>query len=345
MRARMYRAPSRRYARGVRRPTSRFALPLACLLICAASRPGLAEQPDPAPEPGQEPARSPDPAPDDELDPGVDFALHGAITAGLLAGTLLVTLVPVDRGELWERHIFGPLDRRVENDFSASAAQWSDGLLALTLVSPVLLELPRGLRRDTGQRLLMYSEAVSASLLLNNLAKYLVQRPRPYNYHPDPRVQGYADASGDDAHLSFYSGHASSAFAAAVAGSYLFSLGPAGEDAKAVVWLIQTTLATATAGLRVRAGKHFYSDVVIGAVAGSGMGLLVPALHAGEGGLRMPSGLEWGAMAGGVILGGLASWLLPLDHDVLTPLDAASALEIPTMAPASAPVLWYTGQF
>jgi membrane-associated phospholipid phosphatase len=304
------------------------------VLACAAPRPGLAQEAGPGS--GL--------APDWESDTRGDFAIDGAITAGLLAGTLLVSLVPVDRNGLWERQLFGPLDDQVKDEFSSSSAQMADALLTVTTVAPVLLQLPRGLNENTGRRLLLYSEAVTASLFLNGLAKYLVQRPRPYNYHPDQRVRDYAESTGDDSHLSFYSGHASTAFAAAVAGSYLFSLGPGDEKAKATVWLLQITLAAATSGLRVRAGKHFYSDVAIGAVAGSATGLLVPALHAGEHGLRVPSSMEWGAMAVGVVMGGLVAWLLPLDSDILTPLDAASALEIPTMAPVSAPTLWFTGQ-
>jgi membrane-associated phospholipid phosphatase len=283
--------------------------------------------------------------PDREADLRGDFAIDGAITAGLLAGTLLASLIPVSKDGLWDRQIFGPLDDRVKDEFSSSAAKMADALVTVTVVAPALLQLPRGLNEGTGRRLLLYSEAVSASLLLNGLAKYLVQRPRPYNYHPDQRVRDYAESAGDDSHLSFYSGHASNAFAAAVAGSYLFSLGPTDDTTRAVVWLFHVTLATATSGLRVRAGRHFYSDVAIGAVAGSATGVLVPALHAGEHGLRMPSGREWVGMAGGVFLGGLVAWLLPLDRDILTPLDAASALEIPTMAPVSAPTLWFTGQF
>lgn len=336
-----------RYTRGVRGRALRYALPLACVLVCAAPRPGQAQQAGPAPggNPGPGPSLGPSLGPSWEADTTVDLVVDGAITAGLLAGTVLVSLVPVDTDSLWDRQLFGPVDDRVKDEFSASAAKMADGLLTLTMVAPVLLQVPRGLNQDTGRRLLLYSEAVTASLFLNGLAKYLVQRPRPYNYHPDQRVRDYADSTGDDSHLSFYSGHASTAFAAAVAGSYLFSLGPGDEKVKATVWLLQMTLATATSGLRVRAGKHFYSDVAIGAVAGGATGLLVPVLHAGEQGMRMPSGLEWGAMAGGVVLGGLVSWLLPLDGDVLTPLAATSALEIPTMAPVSAPTLWFTGQF
>jgi membrane-associated phospholipid phosphatase len=333
----MDRAAGRRYTGSVHGRTPRCALLLLSVLTSVAPQRGQAQQADPAPVGPEQPAY--------EAETRVDFALDGAITAGLLAGTLLVTRLPVDTDGLWEHQLFGRLDDAVKNEFSSSADKLSDGLVTLTMAAPVLLQVPRGLNEDTARRLLLYSQAVSASLLLNNLAKYLVQRPRPYNYHPDQRVRDYAEARGDYSYLSFYSGHASTAFAAAVAGSYLFSLGPGDTKTKAAVWLFQMTLATATSGLRVRAGKHFYSDVAIGVVAGSATGLLVPALHAGPNGLRMPSSVEWGAMAAGVILGGVVSWLMPLDRDVLAPLADATALEIPTMAPVSAPTLWFTGQF
>jgi hypothetical protein len=62
--------------------------------------------------------------------------------------------------------------------------------------------------------------------------------------------------------------------------------------------------------LRVRAGRHFYSDVVIGAVVGGTIGTVVPALQTGQ--LVAPSGVELAAMGGGLVLGAVASQLLPV---------------------------------
>ncbi|WP_428263318.1 phosphatase PAP2 family protein [Haliangium sp.] len=278
----------------------------------------------------------------DEVDPAVD----GPITAGLLAGALAATLLPVDTDASWDHQIFGGLDDLVKDNFSASAAGLSDGLLTMTVAAPVLLRLPSGVNGDTGRYLLLYAEAVSTSVFANALTKYLVARPRPYTYNPDPRVQEYAREQGKDSHLSFYSGHSSTAFSAAVAGSYLFSLGDSDRKAKAVVWLVHLSLAAATANLRVRAGKHFYSDVVIGAAVGSAVGVLIPAVHAGEGGMRMPSSLEWGAIAGGVILGSVVSQFIPLHSDILTPLESDGlSLQVAPVGFTPAPGLGISGTF
>lgn len=273
----------------------------------------------------------------------VSLAVDGAITGGLLAGTLLVTLVPVDTDGRWSSELFGRLDDAVKKEFSDSAAKLSDVTLGAAIATPVLLQLPGGWNRDTGRQLLLYGEAVSASLFLNGVTKYLVQRPRPYNYHPDGRVVEYAREAGKDSHLSFYSGHASTAFAAAVAGSYLFASGSADREIKAMVWMFEMALAGATTQLRVRAGKHFYSDVLIGAVVGSAVGFLVPALHA-DGGLYVPSGLEWMALAGGVVLGGAVGQLFPLASDIRLPLTKSPVHLVP-MADAHATGVALTGWF
>lgn len=274
----------------------------------------------------------------------VSLAVDGAVTGGLLAGAVLVTLVPVATGGRWSSELFGSLDEAVKKEFSDGAAKLSDATLAASIATPVLLQLPGGWNGETGRNLLLYGEAVSANVFLNGAIKYLVQRPRPYNYHPDARVAEYAREAGKDSHLSFYSGHASTAFAAAVAGSYLFASGSGDREIKAVVWLLEMTLASTTAQLRVRAGKHFYSDVLIGAVVGSAVGFLVPALHAGEGGLYAPSGIEWMALAGGVVLGGATAHFLPLASDIRVPLVQGPVRLVPT-ADAHAAGMALTGWF
>lgn len=70
-------------------------------------------------------------------------------------------------------------------------------------------------------------------------------------------------------------------------------------------------MATATSNLRVRAGLHFYSDVILGGLIGSAVGYAVPALHAqGKPYALSRSDL---AMAGvGMVAGAVISEALPL---------------------------------
>jgi membrane-associated phospholipid phosphatase len=244
----------------------------------------------------------------------VDASVDGAVTASALAGTLLLMLVPVDRESRWKDELFLSWDESVQDNFSTNAADLSDAMLAASIATPLLLQVRNGFDEDAGQRVLVYGETLATSLLVNSVTKYAVQRPRPYVYNRDPKVQAYVAAQGDDAYLSFFSGHASTAFSGAVAGSYLFAQESDSTAAKSAVWSIELGLASATAILRVRAGKHYYSDVVVGLLVGSGIGVLVPALHS-EAGVYKPSGTEWASMAAGLAVGAAFGQWVPLGDE------------------------------
>ncbi len=265
------------------------------------------------------------PAPMPDTDYDVDMTVDGLITGGATAALLLVRWIPVRDGPLWERQIFGAIDDRVKDNFSDSASWLSDLTLISSLAIPLVVTLPDGFSGgfdgDNARRTLLYGESLAINGLLSTITKYVVQRPRPYTYHPDPRVKKFASEAGKDTRLSFYSGHASTAFAAAVAGSYLFAANSDDRDARAVMWFTEVMLATATANLRVRAGRHFYSDIVLGAIVGSAIGFIVPALHEDEAGVLRPSGREWAGIAGGIILGASLSQLWPIDDDIRVPLS------------------------
>ena len=261
-----------------------------------------------------------------ELPTAVDLGVTGAA----VAGTILIGLVPVDTSTVWRHEPFG-FDEPAKSNISVQAARLSDVLVAVTVASPLALMAGRGTDAAFGRDALAYAEALALNLLANGVVKYVVQRPRPYRYHRDPAVQRYAAAQGQDAHLSFYSGHASTAFAAAVAGAYAHGRRTGDIAARAAVWGVELCLAAATANLRVRAGKHFYSDVIVGALAGGAIGLAVQATHDGDRGYSVEPA-EWAAMAGGIAAGILLSELLPLLRDVPADLQHVSPIALVPLA-------------
>jgi len=256
----------------------------------------------------------------------VDYALDGTLAGGAFLGGALFMLIPVDRTTRWDQEMF-PFDDVVKANFSAKSSALSDGLILLTTLTPLAAQLGGGFNETLGQAALLYGEALGAGFLLNAASKYLVQRPRPYVYNTDPNVVAFAQTQSDS-HVSFYSGHSSMSFTAAVAGSMLFAATSTDRNARAALWAVELALATATANLRVRAGKHFYSDVIIGSLVGIAVGFAVPYSHQRPGSRYTPTTREWGAMAGGVVVGAVASQLLPLPSDIqlpLTPTDDQSA--------------------
>ncbi|MBA3548291.1 MAG: phosphatase PAP2 family protein, partial [Nannocystis sp.] len=182
------------------------------------------------------------------------------------------------------------LDRAVIGNHSHGAAVFSDVALATTVGLPFVLDLGDVLiqrardrpdwkarhMRSWGKDTLVLLETFFVNYAATNVVKFAVRRPRPYSYDPASTV---GDPTENDARLSFFSGHASSAFAMATAYAYLFQLRHPRSRWIAPVWVLGLGLASATAVARVEAGKHFWTDVIVGAAAGTAIGLLVPALH------------------------------------------------------------------
>jgi membrane-associated phospholipid phosphatase len=121
---------------------------------------------------------------------------------------------------------------------------------------------------------LLVTETIVFNGALNETARLVVQRPRPFVYH-DP---GY---HGSDPHnyTSFYSGHTS--FSAATNGALLFvMLGRvAALPFLLLVGIGGPLLVFFTGFFRVLSGRHFFTDVVVGAIMGSIIAWLVAIRH------------------------------------------------------------------
>ncbi len=243
----------------------------------------------------------------------------GGVTGGLLITGALLSLIQVDRNHLWQSELLS-LDEPVKRNFSIDAAHLSDITVNIAVVLPVATLFSGHFDRPYGDSMLLYAQALAGSFALNAVAKYTVQRPRPYNYSDDPAIRKWATEQGGDSHVSFYSGHSAMSFTAAVAAATLLASHSDDYNARAVVWGVGLGLASFTAGMRVRAGRHYISDVAIGAVLGAGMGFAIPYLHAA----RPQDGWhtqEFVGIAGGLLLGSLGAALMHRQRDILQPLD------------------------
>jgi membrane-associated phospholipid phosphatase len=185
------------------------------------------------------------------------------------------------------------LDRTVLGKHDPRARTYSDiGMVAMVALpfaldlGDVLLQRARDRStlksrhlRGWGRDVVVLLETFAVNYAATNLVKIAVQRPRPYSYDPDSRV---GDPQAGDARLSFFSGHSSTSFAMAAAYASLFQARHPRSRWVAPVWVLGLSLASTVAVARVEAGKHFWTDVIVGAVAGTSIGVLVPALHRSE---------------------------------------------------------------
>ena len=226
----------------------------------------------------------------------VNWAIDGAITGATLAIWVLpeffkTSIAPVDA-----RWVNAPaIDQDVRNALvwpnPAPAALASDILVAAIPVGLglwVFLEAnSAGGLRTAGEDLLVITEAMTVAGALTTVVRYTSARIRPYAY--------YGGGTGvPEDHLSFWSGHTTTAFSAAAAAGYVAQL--RGYASWPWIYAVGFTAAGAVSYLRIAGDKHWMTDVVVGAVVGTGIGFLVPWLHRSspELGLRVvpfPQGL------------------------------------------------------
>ena len=132
---------------------------------------------------------------------------------------------------------------------------------------------------DFGAFTLMFAEAIALQNALNQIVRSSQLWPRPYIYAKSGKGAEKAKEARDEAYGSFYSGHASAAFTVATFTGEWFSEIYPNSKYKALVWASSYTLAAGVGILRVVAGKHYPSDIIIGALMGTGVSFGVLKLH------------------------------------------------------------------
>jgi len=121
---------------------------------------------------------------------------------------------------------------------------------------------------------------------------------RSFAFWPRPLMlgtHGGTERDAKDVSGSFYSGHSSAAFATAVFTANWFDRTHPGSSATPWVWGGALTTATTVAVLRVAAGKHYPTDVIVGAMMGTVIGWGVPKFHESSSKISMAP-LPGGAM-------------------------------------------------
>jgi membrane-associated phospholipid phosphatase len=119
--------------------------------------------------------------------------------------------------------------------------------------------------------LLVVAEAAAIAQDLNQLVKFTVARERPFVHFADPSRPHEAD---DD--VSFFSGHTTFAFALASSAGMVSTL--RGYRSAPWVWGTGLTLAAGAGWLRMGGDKHWFTDVLVGAVVGTTVGAGLPWL-------------------------------------------------------------------
>lgn len=202
---------------------------------------------------------------------GVGMGVSGTIIKRHKPRLTEAEIAALDRADVWR------FDRIATHNWSPRAADHSDVFLFGSHALPVvaLLALPQS-RSEWRSVVPMAAEAYLINAGLTVLTKEIFKRRRAYTYNPNAPLKKKLEA---DATSSFFSGHVSvvsvnAFFSAAVLTSFTEN-----NHYDPLIWATAAALPAVTAYLRVRAGKHYPSDVIVGYLVGGASGILVPLLH------------------------------------------------------------------
>ena len=163
-------------------------------------------------------------------------------------------------------------DRNGLQPYSSSLKDFSD-YSAYLAVGSTLYCLYESDKEVLLNNLLVFSEIMIAQSAIVKWTKTLTHRYRPFVY--DENVS-YDKKKQRNSQHSFYSMHSSTVFAAATCGYYYYSNN---YGHNIFIGSLLFGSASATAILRIAAAQHYPSDVIVGAIVGSGISYIICKYH------------------------------------------------------------------
>lgn len=191
-------------------------------------------------------------------------------------------VTPFDSSQLAALNRFdvNAFDRSATYNRSKAALNASDALLiGSVVVLPSLFFLHHHTRQEVGGLFLMTYEAFSINYGLTSIVKSAVNRTRPYAYNPED--YSYEERRDRESRFSFFSGHTS----ATASLSFLWAKVMTdyhphmAKGYKIGIWSFAALIPATTGYLRVKAGKHYPTDVITGYAVGAITGWLIPEMH------------------------------------------------------------------
>lgn len=130
----------------------------------------------------------------------------------------------------------------------------------------------------------MFLQAIGIGNGINLAMRSFEIWPRPYMYAPSTSSgteagKQKAENAKAEAYGSFFSGHATAAFTVATFTDQWFRTVYPNSPYKGIMRASAYSLATLESVLRIAAGKHYVTDVIIGALVGTGVSIGILEMH------------------------------------------------------------------
>lgn len=204
------------------------------------------------------------------------------ITTGVglnVVGVLLIQNKPAltenELNALSKDDIWG-VDRWAAGNYSEQANSDSYIPMFTSFALPLALMLNQNERSHAGQLSVLFVESMATTGALFSITAGLVQKSRPLVYNTSLPAE---ERMGNDEQRSFYAGHTAATASATFFAAKVFHDFNPDSPWKPVVWGVAAAIPATVGYLRIRAGKHFLTDNIIGYFMGAASGIIIPEIH------------------------------------------------------------------
>ena len=180
-----------------------------------------------------------------------------------------------DLNNLSKDDIWG-VDRWAAGYYSEQANSDSYIPFYASFVMPFALLLNKNERGNAGQISVLFVETMATTGALFTITAGLVEKSRPLVYNESLETEKRIDS---DEQRSFFAGHTAATAAASFFAAKVFNDFNPDSPLKPLVWGIAAAVPASVGYMRVKAGKHFLTDNLIGYGIGAAAGILIPELH------------------------------------------------------------------
>ncbi|RSK37132.1 phosphatase PAP2 family protein [Hymenobacter metallilatus] len=215
------------------------------------------------------------------------FAVDAPVSVGLGALSITGLLLVQQKDGLTDAQLatlnkndIPKFDRFSAGYYSDKAQTAGDLIVYPSLVlAPALLALDSEVRGRYGQVLGLYLQTMLAADASFTMSVGSITRYRPFLYG----TQGGGDRNSKIATNSFFAGHTAHTAASAFFAAKVYHDFNPGTTLEPLVWTAAALVPAAEGYTRLKAGKHFLSDNLVGYVVGATAGIMVPQLHKKKG--------------------------------------------------------------
>ncbi|MHC2990113.1 PA-phosphatase [Pontibacter sp. HJ8] len=159
---------------------------------------------------------------------------------------------------------------------SENAKKISDFPFYASFAMPLTLIFNDNVNGHFGQVFGLYVQTMAVTGAFFTITNGNVPRTRPMIYSNDVEM---SDKMRANARNSFYAGHTAATASASFFFAKVFHDFNPDSPARPYVWAAAATVPAVVGYCRLKAGKHFLSDNLLGYAMGAAAGILVPQLH------------------------------------------------------------------